>query len=85
MSHREIAEKSGLSKSTVSDLSRRTSWNGIDIDTVVAFSQACGIDLLRTGKLRDSVKRRGLGSAAFRGGGNERRMNATLLELLKSK
>jgi hypothetical protein len=47
MSVRDIAIASGLSKSKVADLSLKTTWKGVSIDTVVAFSQACGVDLMR--------------------------------------
>lgn len=47
LSHRELAKLAGLSKSTVADLSVKTSWAGVSIDTAVKFSQACGVDLLR--------------------------------------
>lgn len=47
MSVRELAEKSGLSKSRVAELSLKRSWKGIPIDTISAFSLACGVDLMR--------------------------------------
>lgn len=47
MSVRELAEKSGLSKSRVAELSIKRSWKGIPIDTVEAFTRACGVNLMR--------------------------------------
>lgn len=52
LSVRELAEKTGLSKSTIAELSLRRTWSGVSIDTVVKFSQACGVDLFRP---RDTV------------------------------
>lgn len=52
LSVREIAQKSGLSKSTVAELAVKETWSGVSIDTVVRFSQACGVDLLRP---RDTI------------------------------
>lgn len=46
MSTRDLAAKSGLSKSYVSNLSKRSTWKGIPIDVVDRFVAACGINLL---------------------------------------
>jgi hypothetical protein len=51
MSHRDIAQASGLSKSTVAILSLKRSWNGVPIDVVVRFSSACGVDLMNRKKV----------------------------------
>lgn len=48
LSHDELAHRSGLTKSTISRLSRLTTWRNITLDTVQRFADACGVDLLRT-------------------------------------
>jgi hypothetical protein len=45
MSIRDIAEASGIKKSRVAEISRMTSWRGIAIEEVDAYSRACGVDL----------------------------------------
>ena len=57
MSSREIAALAGLSKARVDSLSLLSSWKGIPIDTVAAFSKACGVDLLRPAAARKYLKR----------------------------
>lgn len=47
MTTEEIAEKSGLSVGAVSEISRRKNWNGMRIEVIVAFSEACGVNLLK--------------------------------------
>lgn len=43
---REIAAKSGISKSTVARISVLKSWAGVSIDDVQSFSTACGVNLM---------------------------------------
>lgn len=57
MSVRDIAAASGLSKSKVAELSDRTSWRGIAIEDVVAFSLACGVDLQRPSRVMEYIRR----------------------------
>lgn len=44
---REIAERSGLSKSTVATIAVKTSWKGVAIDKVEAFARGCGVSFDR--------------------------------------
>ncbi len=46
LTHRQLAERSGLARSTVAFLSFRTKWDGLSIDVIQKFSVACGVDLL---------------------------------------
>jgi hypothetical protein len=41
----EIARRSGLSEFEVNTISRCTSWQGIDVDTMRRFMQACQTDV----------------------------------------
>lgn len=50
LSHAEIAQRSGLSISTVSLLSSRTTWRRIPPETIEAFTKGCGINLFRLHK-----------------------------------
>jgi hypothetical protein len=58
MSHSDIARVSGLERSTVAKLSKRTTWSGLTIDTIQRFSLACGVNLLSTARQKDFFKRR---------------------------
>lgn len=56
LSVRELAQKSGLSKSKVATMSLLESWKGIAIEDVLSFSQACGVDLMRPRDARAYLK-----------------------------
>jgi hypothetical protein len=56
MSVRELSEASGISKSQVANLSLKPTWSGVPIDTVVRFSLACGVDLMRPRDARRYLK-----------------------------
>lgn len=56
LSVRELAQLSGLSKSTVSELSLKKTWDGVSIDVVVRFSEACGVDLMRPRDAREYLR-----------------------------
>lgn len=43
----QIAKAAGLSTRTVKRLSNRSSWDGLTIEVVFAFSKACGVNLLK--------------------------------------
>lgn len=58
MSHRDLAAVSGLGKSTVAKLSRKRSWEGIPIDVVIRFSEACGVHLHNPKRAVDFLRRR---------------------------
>lgn len=57
LSLRQIAQRSGLSLACVSELSRRATWRGLKIETVEAFSRACGVDLFRLRRHVQFLKR----------------------------
>jgi hypothetical protein len=46
-SERELAKRSGLSHSTIQRISRAKSWDNFTLDTIVSFTLACGIDLMK--------------------------------------
>jgi hypothetical protein len=58
MTHRDLAKASGLTLSTVQALSFRRSWTGLSIDTIMAFSLACGVNHLSTDQQMDYLRRR---------------------------
>ncbi len=47
MTTEEISKASGLSVGAVSEISRRKNWNGMRIEVIVAFAEACGVNLLK--------------------------------------
>jgi hypothetical protein len=57
MSHRDLADASGLSKTKVAELSLRRKWDGVPIDQVEAFARACGVDLMNTKRVKDFLRR----------------------------
>lgn len=57
LSVRDLAELSGLSKSTVAVLSLKRSWKGVPIDVVVRFTEACGVNLMRSAEVRKYIRR----------------------------
>lgn len=50
MSIRDIAEASGLSKSTVAEISHLYSWDSLTLDVIVRFSEGCGVNLMDISK-----------------------------------
>lgn len=82
LSHQEIARKSKLAKSTVADLSYRTTWKGQRIEVIAAFTTACGIDPLHP-RWQFEYMRRQVISHLNHCGGNERRMYDRLVALSK--
>jgi hypothetical protein len=50
LSHVEIAQRSGLPRSSVADLSLRISWEGVDLDVADRFAAACGVNLTKPGQ-----------------------------------
>lgn len=49
-SHMDIANESGLGKSTVAKFSRLTTWRGMKIEDIDAFASACGVNILAPSK-----------------------------------
>lgn len=84
MSHMEISNRSGLSLSRVSELSRKMSWAGIPIDTIVAFSVACGVNHLNARRVRQHLKQ-GSMSHLRNLEGNQKRMVARIYTEAYSK
>lgn len=58
MTNLDIARASGLSKSYVVKISALSKWDSLPLDTIEAFSIACGVDLLRTSDQVDFWRRR---------------------------
>lgn len=53
----ELSKRSGLSVRTITWLSPLTNWNKLPAKTIVAFSEACGVDFLRAKKHRGYLRR----------------------------
>lgn len=47
MSHRDIARVSGLALTTIVEISFKTTWSGLTVDTIERFCQACGVNPLQ--------------------------------------
>lgn len=61
MSHTDIALRSGLSRSTVVAISKLNKWDNLPLKRIQAFSEACGVDLLRPKTSMRIVRKRRLG------------------------
>lgn len=83
LSHLEIAERAGLPKSTVADLSFKTSWADVRLDVASRFAAACGVDVLRPASQLYFFRRRRK-AYLLRGGGHQRRMHGKLLSILNT-
>jgi len=59
LTHKEIADRSGLSESYVGQISRKNSWKDIPVSTVERFASGCGVNLFRPADVKSYVKRRG--------------------------
>ena len=44
LAHSELADKTGLSEMEVLTLSKQVTWKGVDVFTLRAFTEACGVD-----------------------------------------
>jgi hypothetical protein len=58
LSHTELANRSGLERSTVAKLSQQPTWGDCSLVTIEKFSTACGVNLLHTSRQKDFLKRR---------------------------
>ena len=47
MSVRDLAEVTGVSRTTISELSMKKTWKGVKVELVEAFANACGVDLFK--------------------------------------
>lgn len=56
MSHADLAQATGLAKSTISKLSLKSSWNGVPVDVMDSFMAACGVDLMRPSRVRNYLR-----------------------------
>lgn len=83
-SHQDIAEDSGLPRSSVADMSQKRSWRGVRIDEADRFAHACGVNLA---DIEDAIKRLRSQRARLQhlrqGNGHQRRMIAALLKQVK--
>jgi hypothetical protein len=57
LSTREMAALSGLARTTVAALSKKTTWEGVPVDTMVKFSLACGVNHLRARRQVEYIRR----------------------------
>jgi hypothetical protein len=60
MSHEDIARASGLSSARVRQISVLRTWENLPLRTIEAFAAACGVDLLRPGRIRKFAKQKRL-------------------------
>lgn len=82
LSHDEIALRSGLPKSTVADLSFKTSWGGVTVEVADKFSAACGVDFFR-GKCQVQALLHRKKVYIYRGPAAQRAMYSRLFALLE--
>ena len=47
MTHEDIAAVCGMSKRAILELSKKTTWENVTVNTMTKFSEACGVNLLR--------------------------------------
>lgn len=78
-SHRDLAKRSGLSKSTITELSKAESWSDVKVGVVEAFSKACGVNLMTPGREQKRFRKQKR-SFLKKGSKPQRRM---YLELIK--
>jgi hypothetical protein len=83
LSHREIEQVSKLPKSTVAELSFRTTWKGVEVDVVEAFSAACGVNHLSSKRSMFSLQHRKM-SWTDNGSMQQKAMYVRLFETLAS-
>jgi hypothetical protein len=57
MSTEDLAKASGLHPSTIKALARKQTWVGVRVETVVAYTKACGIDLMHQKRPREILQR----------------------------
>lgn len=58
LSTRKLAQKAGLKRSFVHDISLLTSWATVSVGVALAFSQACGVNLLKIKRRRYLLRTR---------------------------
>lgn len=78
LSHSDIAQASGLSRSTVAAISRKVSWHGVTVDKADRFARACGVDLSQPRRALRWLRRAGL-IHLQRGTSQQRRFIKSLL------
>lgn len=78
MSHSDLAERSGLSRSLIVKLSHLENWGNTGLETIDRFMVACGIDASRPSLVKKYLRNRKL---AFipRANNAQRRMFTKLL------
>lgn len=77
MSLRDLSNRTGFSRSMLSDLFQKRDWSGVDIDVVVSVSEACGVHLNNPRQAR-AFLRESKQQHIFRGGPNQRKSFAKL-------
>lgn len=82
LSHDELAERSGLARSTIAALSFKTSWEGIPVDTADRFAQACGVNHLSAKRQVYFMVHRQLGTFMLRATNSQKLMYRKLFGLL---
>jgi hypothetical protein len=53
----KLAQKSGLSPFTIKSLARAETWIGYELSTIIAFTNACNVDLLKQKYARQKISR----------------------------
>lgn len=79
---REIADRSGLSRSTVAAVATLTTWNDISVGVMAKFTLGCGVDLLRMRRQKQFFKN-GMKSVIRTATPAQRQMILTLLGSLR--
>jgi hypothetical protein len=80
LSHRDIAQRAGLPRQSVADLSRRLSWEGVPLDVADRFAAACGVNLMKPGNHLRALREGRLGHLK-EGNAQQRRFFARLMEV----
>jgi hypothetical protein len=81
---RDIAARSGLSRSYVAILCHRRTWKGVSVDAADRFAAACGVDFMTPWKVADHF-RKAKQSFLFRAHPVQRRLFMKLLQLRSDK
>ena len=60
LSHQDIANASGLAKSTVVKISQMDRWDSLPLCTIEAFSKACGVNFMSPKRSLLIIRRSGM-------------------------
>jgi hypothetical protein len=80
----EIARRSGMTERSVLNLSRKTSWAGLTLDVIDAFTSACGVSLFHLSRQK-RFWRDGKKEYLFNGSPRQRKMLHDLMTRIKQR